>query len=121
MQRKPRKLPVYYVTMGYRDGAVVGCYPDRKPPDRILKRDNERVDPDLVFSEGHYKADGFAGCDLEHRIRRSDILSNRMNMRRTVRDLVLPKLAEMEITLASLKEQLDRIERAIASLSRTQP
>ncbi len=113
MRRKPRRRPVHYAALAYRDGAVFACYPTRKPSERRLKEDGKTVDVDLVCSETQYGCNEFGGWELEQRVRTSDLLTNRMNMRRTVRDLVLPKLADLKATLTDITKRLDRIERAL--------
>jgi hypothetical protein len=50
---------------------------------------------------------------MDFRVRVSNLLANRMNMRRTVRELVLPELANIQATLADLADRLGRIEAAI--------
>ena len=80
MQRRKPRWPVHYVATAYRDGAVVACYPDRKPSDRKLKEDGLRIDEDLVFWEIFMEAaNSHAGTDF--RVRVSDLLANRMSMR----------------------------------------
>jgi hypothetical protein len=115
MRRKVQRRPVHYVTANYRDGAVVTCHPDRKPSDRKLKQDGLRVDEDLVFKEFPYGSGEFGQWERDFRIRVSDLLANRMNMRRTVRELVLPELASLQATIADLGERLGRIEAALST------
>ncbi|RIK76946.1 MAG: hypothetical protein DCC67_13270 [Planctomycetota bacterium] len=120
MRRKVRRRPVHYVTTNYHDGAVVACHPDRKPSDRKLKEDGLRIDDDLVFREFTYGSGEFAQWEVDFRIRVSDLLANRMNMRRTVRELVLPELANIQAALADLGDRLARIESALAGPQNSQ-
>jgi hypothetical protein len=112
-RRKPRR-PVHYVVFAYRDGAVVGCHPERKPSARKLKEDGLKIDDDLVFWEISYGAGDFAAWELDQRVRTADLLSNRMNMRRTVRELIMPQLTSIEATLADVAKRLARVEAALA-------
>jgi hypothetical protein len=45
----------------------------------------------------------------------SDLLANRINTRRAVRELVLPVLANIEASLSSLHERMERIEQALVT------
>jgi hypothetical protein len=114
MPRKPRRRPVHYITFAFRDGAVVGCLPTRKPSAKRLKEDGIRVDPDLVCREYLYGASNLQTWELEQRVRTGDLLTNRMNMRRTVRELVLPGLAEIREALLAIHGRLERIEQMVA-------
>ena len=119
MRRKPRRRPVHYVTTNYPDGAVVACHPDRKPSDRKLKQDGLKIDEDRVFWECTYGSGDFAKWEIDFRIRVSDLLANRMNMRRTVRELVLPELSALKASLVEVDERLERIEAVLVDLQRT--
>jgi hypothetical protein len=61
-----------------------------------MKDDEIRVDADYVIQEYGYSAKTFQGASDEQRVRMADLLSNRINMRRTVREFVLPCLANIE-------------------------
>lgn len=117
MARKPRKLPVHYIAMTFRDGAAVGCMPTRKPSEKKIKTDGLRIDPDLVCQEMHYAPGQYASWEQDFRVRCADLLTNRLNMRRTTRELVLPVLAEIQTTLIALNKRLEQIERALAMSS----
>ena len=112
-RRKPRR-PVHYVVTAYRDGAVVGCHPERKPSARKLKEDQLKIDDELVFWELSYGADEFAAWELDQRVRTADLLSNRMNMRRTVREVLMPQLASIQATLVDVAKRIARIKAALA-------
>ncbi len=79
----------------------------------MLKEDGRSVDDDFVCFEIQYGCGEFGAWDIEHRVRTADLLANRMNMRRTVRELVLPVLADLKTTLAGITQRLDRMERAL--------
>lgn len=114
MRRKPRRRPVHYCATGYRDGAVVACFPERKPSDRRIKEYGLRIDDDLVSREIFYGCDNFAEWELDFRVRVSDLLANRLNMRRTTRDLILPELASIHAALAKIVDRLDRLEATLS-------
>jgi hypothetical protein len=118
MRRKVRRRPVHYLNFAYRDGAVVSSTPIRKPSKRKMKEDGLRVDDDLVCQEYLYGCDQFMDWEMDFRVRVSNLLANRMNMRRTVRELVMPELASIQATLADVVGRLSQIEAALAN---TQP
>ncbi len=118
MQRKQRRRPVHYHVTSFRDGAVMACLPVRKPSPKRIKEDGIRVDPDLVTDEGYYAVSQFPGWPEEIRIRNCDLLANRMNVRRAIRDLVIPELAKIESAMLKLNERLDRLAESIARSDR---
>jgi hypothetical protein len=77
-----------------------------------------RIDDDLVCQELHYGSHDFKQWEVEQRVRFSDILANRLNMRRAIRELVLPELATMQQSLAELSARFDRVEAALTTLQR---
>jgi hypothetical protein len=116
MSRKARRRPVPYVAHGFPDGAVIACCPTRKPSNRKVKEDGMHIDEDLVLREYNYTANDFGPWEDSQRIRTADLLANRLNMRRTVRELVLPALSRVEETLLAMHEQMQCIEQTLALL-----
>jgi hypothetical protein len=110
MRRKKKRRPVHYITFGFPDGAAVACSPARKPSGRKIKDEGISIDVDCVIRDYRYSSKSFECADVSQRVRMSDLLSNRLNMRRTVRELVLPCLANIVATLRSIEERLERIE-----------
>ena len=115
MRRKPRR-PTYYTVSCLRDGTVVAAFPVRKPAPKILKRDKLRIDADNVCREYVRSGSEIGNAMYEGRIRFQDIISNMLNTRRAIREIVLPRLGDMETNLAALQSQLQRIEHAIVAL-----
>lgn len=113
MKRKPRRRPVHYFAYAMRDGAATACFPTRKPSVKKIKEEGIRIDPDLVCQEFLYGASSPETWEPEQRIRTADLLANRLNMRRTVRELVLPELAEMGKALQAIQGRLERIEQML--------
>jgi hypothetical protein len=113
-RKKPRRQPVHYIAFAFRDGAIVAGVPTRKYSKRRIKEEGVWIDQDLVMREGQYDVKTFERATDEQRVRMVDLLANRLNMRRTVRELVLPELANIEVSLADLHERLDRIEKSQA-------
>lgn len=114
MPKRIRRRPVHYITFTFADGAAVTCAPARKPTKKSIKDDGIQIDADHVFQEHHFSAKEFDDSSDSVRIRMCDLLTNRLNMRRTVRELVLPSLANIETALRSLNERLNRIEQVLA-------
>lgn len=112
MSKKPRQ-PAHYVVISYTGGAAITCTPHRKPSKRRIKEDRVSIDDDLVISEYAEKVDEFHDLGVEARGRLSDLLANRINMRRAVRELVLPILTNIENSLSSIHERLERVEQAL--------
>ena len=114
--RRPRRRPIYYSTIALRDGTVLSAYPQRKPAQRIMKRDGIRIDADNVFREIDISGDFMSDANNQGRTRFQDIVANRINLQRTIRELVLPRLETVESQVAEIKTQLDRIEGLLKSL-----
>lgn len=112
MRRKKKRTAVHYVTFGFRDGAATACLPERKPSAKHLKESGERADPDFVFREHLYGPSDLRGWELPQRVRTCDILANRLNVRRAIRELVLPELQAIRSLLVELNERVGRIESA---------
>jgi hypothetical protein len=105
---------VYSWTYGFHDGAVVGVFPDRKPTEKKLKDDGLKIDEDGVFRESFYDPTYWHKWEPEKRTKLGEVLANRMNTRRALRELVLPELNAMQESIDSLREQLDRVEKLLA-------
>ena len=101
---------VYSWTYGFHDGAVMGVAPDRKPTDKKIKQDRMHIDEDGVFRETLYDSTYWHSWKLEKRVKLAEVLANRLNMRRSIRELVLPELESLQQLVQSLQEQLARIE-----------
>lgn len=108
--RRQRRRPRYYYASSLFDGTVLAAYPIRKPAPKIIKRDNLKIDDDGVCIEslraGRYVSD----CQYENRFRSQNIIANRLNTRRAIREIVLPKLAMIQQEITAVRTQLDRIE-----------
>ncbi|QDT05333.1 hypothetical protein K227x_37330 [Rubripirellula lacrimiformis] len=113
MGRKPRRRMVHWVTFGFNDGSVIACAPERKLSSKRIKEERIYVCPDGVQREYMHKPNELCTWSLEQRIRSCDILSNRLNTRRAIRELVLPEIAALADTLQRIEKRLDAIERYI--------
>ena len=80
-----------------------------------IKDEGISIDADHVIREYRYATKERQGGTESSRARIADLLANCLNMRRTARELVLPRLANVESALHSLLERLELIEQAPAS------
>ncbi len=115
--RRPRRRPIYYAAITLRDGTVLSAYPQRKPAERIMKREGIRIDADNVFRETDVSGDFMSDANNQGRTRFQDIVANRINLQRTLRELLLPRLETLELQVAEIKTQLDRVEGLLDSLT----
>ena len=106
---KPRKRPTYYEATCLRDGTILSAAPARKPAARILKRDKRSIDLDNIIELWRTSGSEYRYGD-ERRLRFFDIITNSLNTRRNLRDLVLPALCSIEVRLSRIEASLQRIE-----------
>jgi hypothetical protein len=114
MRRRKTRRPTYYEISCLKDGTVIAAHTVRKPSPHILKRDRLRIDEDNVCKE--FPNSGLKwliDVTNDRRIHFQGIIATALNVRRAIRALLLPRLEAMEAELASVQQQLDRIENAI--------
>lgn len=112
--RSQCRRPVHYTAICLHDGTVLAAFPVRKPTPHVIKRDRLRIDPDHVCREYFTGGREISDVNNETRMRSQDIISNALNARRAVRELVLPRLDALESEFTALRAQLDRIEQSLA-------
>lgn len=110
-----RRRPMYYTAHLLHDGTVLSAFPIRRPSKQELRLYRTRIDAD-----GLARVWADAGKDLcdvqnETRTRFQDIVANRLNTRRAIRQLVLPSLVATLEEIGKLRVQLDRIEAMLTS------
>lgn len=110
-RKKPRRQPVYYTVFAFKDGAIVTGAPSRRFSRKRIKEDGIYIDQDLVMREYRYDVKTFERSTDEQRIRMVDTLATRLNMRRTVRELVLPVLASIEASITALHKRMEGLEK----------
>lgn len=106
--RRQRRRPMHYLASSLYDGTVLAACPIRKPSKRIMKRDGLRVDADGVTQES--LRDGRELTRVENRTRFQDIIAVNLNVRRTLRELVLPDLKAVLDEVRLLRARLDEIQ-----------
>lgn len=105
----PRRRPIYYIAVTLHDGTVIASYPTRKPPPKAMKRHGYRLDVDGVLNDKSQPGFGIGSGEYENRFRFQDILANRLNTRRAIRELVLPVLEELRQEVAALRAEVARL------------
>ena len=111
--RRQRRRPTHYHAISLFDGTVLATYPVRKPTPKAIKRDNIKIDEEGVCQELMEGGRQIVRSEEARRFRFMDVMANRLNARRAVREIALPEIAALREEVAAVRAQLDRIERAI--------
>lgn len=117
MRRKRRK-PIYFEASSLYDGTVLAAYPVRKPTAKMQKQGSFRLDADNIGSEFVGAGGELSRIEHDNRFRFQDIIANRLNVRRALRDLVLPRIESLEERLAGIESGLNRLEQILKAASR---
>lgn len=108
--RRQRRRPVYYTISSMHDGTILAAYPVRKPAARIMKQDGQKLDEDNVCRDFMASHVGSFKFDDPGRLRFFDIMANRLNVRRAVRELVLPHIDAVQAEVAGLRDQVRELK-----------
>ena len=111
--RRPQRRPMYYWASSLLDGTVLGTFPMRKPLPKVIKREHLKIDEDGICKESLDPGKWLCDDTRSNRFRFQDIVANRHNTRRAIRELALPELAAIREEVAAMRSQLDRIERLL--------
>lgn len=117
MPRKPRRRPVHYTTITFPIGAVMTCTPRSKPLPKQIKEERLQIDADYVCEELQFSPEEFDRLPDTARAKFSDLMANRINMRRAIREIVMPVLAEVQSSLEQLNQRLSQMERLLKQSS----
>jgi hypothetical protein len=112
---KRRRRPVYYTLISMNDGTVLSAYPIRKPASRIMKRDGDRLDADYVCKDFMGSHIGSFKFNDPNRFRFFDIMANRLNTRRAIRELALPEIQALQAEIAGLRNEIGQLRSMIWS------
>ena len=112
-----RRRQVYFLAHTLHDGTVLASYPIRRPSKQELRREHVRIDPDGVARGFAVSGKNLSDVENESRYRFQDIIATNLNTRRSLRQLVLPLLAETLEEVGKLHARLDRIEALLAQRS----
>jgi hypothetical protein len=115
MQRQKKRQVYYNASMLY-DGAIVATFPIRKPLPKKIKEEHIKIDEDGVCDKGWY-SDGkqYSDINAANRFRFQDIMVNRLNTRRAIRELIFPCLFKLEKDMDDMRNQLNRIEQLLTN------
>ena len=115
--RRQKRRPMHYNAFSLYDGTVLASYPIRKPTPKAIKYDKLRIDEDGVSKEWLETGKEFFDRNNSIRTRFQDIVSIRLNTRRTIREIVLPELVGLREELQVLQNQMKRIEQLLTGIS----
>ena len=115
--RRQRKRPMHYDVMCLHDGTVIAGHPDRKPTPKIIKRDKIIIDDDGAYNRWTYSGKELSDVLNENRFRFQNIISNRLNTRRAIREIVMPELAQLKEDIKGIRNQLNEIQESLDNQS----
>jgi hypothetical protein len=105
---------MHYYASSLFDGTITSAYPIRKPLPKIIKQDHIKIDEDGVCDEGWYDSGkGYSDVNIENRFRFQNIMANRLNTRRAIREIVMPELKKIHSEINIIHKQLDQIQSMI--------
>ncbi len=104
-----KKKPVYYHVFVAEDGTILDVRQTYKPRKSSM-RPRIKIDEDGVHTEWTQSLDDWNSFSDWAKGSYTTTMATRLNLRRTLRELVLPRLDGVERQLASIQEKLDRIE-----------
>ena len=105
---RPRQRKIHYIAAALHDGAIFATYPERKPSPKSIRQRGYRIDDDGVLNQKSRGGQELKYGD-ERRFRGQDILANRLNTRRAIRELVLPVLEDLRLEIATLRAEIGQL------------
>lgn len=87
--------------------------PIRKPTPKIIKRDKLKIDEDGVSCRWPGAGKELSDVSNETRMRFQDIIANRLNTRRALREIVCPYLIKLQKDMEEMHKKLDHIQQLI--------
>ena len=79
-----------------------------------MKRDGQRLDEENVCQDFMGSRVGSFRYDDPGRLRFFDIMANRLNVRRAIRELVVPEITSLQAEVAGLREQVRELTATMA-------
>ena len=113
--RRQKRRQMHYCVLGLYDGTVTSAYPVRKPTPRAIKRDKLQIDEDGVCQGFMDSGKQYSDGNCENRFRFQNIMANRLNTRRSLREIVLPGLVQLQNDMADIRKQLEAIQNLLTS------
>jgi hypothetical protein len=80
-----------------------------------MKRNKLRIAEDGVCRGWMESGKVLSDFKNENRFRFHDIISNRLNTRRTIREMVFPKLIKLQEDIDDIRNQISKIQQLLAS------
>lgn len=108
--RRPRRRALYYQAFILHDGTVQAAFPIRKPISRGNYRDFFRADDDGVCKEIARSGKELSDWNYEDRFRFQDLIANRLNTRRAIREMIFPRMDAIENEIREIRKILDKIQ-----------
>lgn len=112
--RQPRRRPTFYAAVTLHDGTVTAAFPSRRPSKQELKQAGRRIDEDCVARGSAESGRQFSDVNYDSRDRFHDIIATRLNTRRAIRELVLPRIGEVLDEVRKRDARMERIEAMLA-------
>jgi hypothetical protein len=110
-----RPKPAYYSVFAIKDGTIVFAMQTRKPPKNSLDR-GQCIDEDGIHRWFITNKESYTQCPDREVIIRHLAVAGRLNTRRSSRELLFPRLDQLEEKIDALQQQLDRIELLLADV-----
>jgi hypothetical protein len=102
----------YFTVFALKDGTVASVLESRKPSKRALGR-GKRIDDDGVYREYVTDATTYDNHTDAQRIQKHITIATAINVKRALRQLVVPRLDRLAEQVSALQAQLDRIEQKL--------
>jgi hypothetical protein len=80
---------------------------------KVIKRDNLRIDDDGVCREWLRAGQELSDPNIETRFRFQNIIATNLNTRRALREITIPRLAELQAEISTVRTQLGHIEQLL--------
>lgn len=106
---------MHYTVHSLHDGTVLAGYPVRKPIPKMIKNNRLTIDQDGVCREWADSGNELFDKCNENRMRFQGIVATRLNTRRAIRELVFPKVQELQNQMNVLHEKIDQLKEMLAS------
>ena len=114
--RRQKRRPMHYCDISLFDGTILATYPIRKPTPKKIKQRNIKIDEDGVCDKGYYDSGkSLSDCNNEKRFRFQNIMANRLNTRRAIREIIMPELSKTQKDIDAIHSQLKQIQELLAS------
>ena len=115
--RRPRLRKLHYSARTLHDGTILAAFPMRKPSPHVIRRDHLRIDDDGVAKVFSGAGQELSDIENETRMRFQDIIANRLNTRRAIRDLLLPPIIGLQTEVAELRGEIAELKALLLEVS----